>query len=248
MTHITRLLKNASHQSENAQPAVQSQRPPAPGGFGTERIAAFSDGVFAIAITLLILDLPVPGPEVLHGDPGTELNPYLLNLWPKYLTYVLSFVIVGIYWVGHHNTFFYIKRCDRILLWLNILFLLFIVFIPFPTALLGQYWYLQLPAIFYASTLIATGLSIQLLWWYATHNHRLVAKDIDPNLVRRARRRNLTGPVICLAAIAVSFLNVYISLFFFILVPIFYISPGRIDQHWMQNLHREIENLENKEH
>src|SRR5947207_2219217 len=131
MTYITRFMKNVSHQSENAQPEVQSQRPPAPGGFGTERIAAFSDGVFAIAITL-----------------------------------------------------------------------------------------------------IATGFSIQLLWRYATHNHRLVAKDIDPNLVRRARRRNLTGPVICLAAIAVSFLNVYISLFFFILVPIFYISPGRIDQHW----------------
>jgi uncharacterized membrane protein len=79
----------------------------------------------------------------------------------------LSFVIVGIYWVAHHNSFHYIKRSDRTLLWLNLLLLLCIVFIPFPTALVGQYPEQQISVVIYGGTLVITGLVLQLLWWYA---------------------------------------------------------------------------------
>src|SRR6266487_2888595 len=103
-------------------------------GLNTNRIEAFSDGVFAVAITLLVLNLQVP-----QLASANELVPKLSELWPKLLSYALSFVIVGIYWVAHHNTFHYIKQSDRNLLWLNILLLMCIVFLPFPTALLGQY-------------------------------------------------------------------------------------------------------------
>src|SRR6266566_9257307 len=192
-------------------------------GLSTNRLEAFSDGVFAVAITLLVLNLQVP-----QIASASELVPRLGALWPKLLSYVLSFVIVGIYWVAHHNTFHYIKRSDRTLLWLNILLMMCIVFIPFPTALLGQYPEQRVSVVIYGGTLVITGLVLQLLWWYATSGYRLVDREIDPRLVQRATNRNLAAPLIYLLAIMVSFLSVQISLIFFILVPVYYIFPGRI--------------------
>src|SRR5215471_8097703 len=208
-----------SEASENRQVA----------GLSTTRLEAFSDGVFAVAITLLVLNLQVPQITAI-----SELVPRLVELWPKLLSYVLSFVLVGIYWVAHHNTFHYIKRSDRNLLWLNILLLLCIVFIPFPTALLGQYPQQQVSIIIYAGTLVSTGLVLQMLWWYATSGYRLVDRDIDPRLVQRATRRNLTAPLIYLLAIGISLFSVQASLILFILVPLYYILPGQIDRHWVQ--------------
>lgn len=195
----------------------------------TSRTEAFSDGVFAVAITLLVLSIQVP-----QLDPSkvSQLVQELGNLGPKLLIYALSFVVVGIYWVAHHNTFHYIKRTDRNLLWLNILLLMCIVFIPFPTGLLGQYPTQQISIVIYGGTLVITGLVLQLLWWYATSNYRLVDTDIDPHLVQRATRRNLMAPLIYLLAIALSFLSIQISLIVFVAVPVIYIFPGRIDQHW----------------
>ncbi|GAC1390252.1 MAG: TMEM175 family protein [Ktedonobacteraceae bacterium] len=199
-------------------------------GLSTNRIEAFSDGVFAVAITLLVLNLQVP--QITSSLVSSELVPKLGELWPKLLSYALSFVIVGIYWVAHHNTFHSINRSDRNLLWLNILLMMCIVFIPFPTALLGQYPEQQISVIVYGVTLIITGLVLQLLWWYATSNYRLVSKEIDPQLVRMAARRNLTAPFIYLLAIGISFLSVQASLILFVLVPVYYVFPGRIDRHW----------------
>ena len=198
-------------------------------GLSTNRLEAFSDGVFAVAITLLVLNLQVP-----QIAAGSELVSRLGALWPKLLSYALSFVIVGIYWVAHHNTFHYIKRSDRNLLWLNILLLMCMVFLPFPTALLGQYPEQRVSVIIYAGTLVITGLVLQLLWWYATSGHRLVDRNIDPRLVQRATRRNLTAPLIYLLAIGISVFSVPASLVLFILVPVYYILPGRIDRHWAQ--------------
>jgi len=200
------------------------------GVLSTNRIEAFSDGVFAVAITLLVLNLQVP--QITSSLVSRDLVSRLGELWPKFLSYALSFVIVGIYWVAHHNTFHYIKRSDRTLLWLNILMMMCIVFIPFPTALLGQYPDQQISVIIYGGTLVITGLVLQLLWWYATSNYRLVGREIDLQLVQRAARRNLTAPCIYLLAIGISRFSVPTSLVLFILVPVYYIFPGRIDRHW----------------
>jgi uncharacterized membrane protein len=205
-------------------------------GLSTNRLEAFSDGVFAVAITLLVLNLQIPQLATV-----SELVPRLGALWPKLLSYALSFVLVGIYWVAHHNTFHYIKRSDRNLLWLNILLLLCIVFLPFPTAMLGQYPEQQVSIIIYAGTLVITGLVLQSLWWYATSRCRLVDRAIDPRLVQRATRRNLTGPLIYLLAIGISLVSVSASLVLFILVPLYYIFPGRIDRHWVQRPTSRIE-------
>src|SRR5215471_1130929 len=198
-------------------------------GLSTNRLEALSDGVFAVAITLLVLNLQVP-----QLTSGSELVSRLGALWPKLLSYALSFVIVGIYWVAHHNTFHYITRSDRNLLWLNILLLMCIVFIPFPTALLGQYPEQRVSIIIYAGTLVITGLVLQMLWWYATSGCRLVDREIDPRLVQRATRRNLMAPLLYLLAISISVFSIPASLVLFLLVPVYYILPGRIDRHWAQ--------------
>lgn len=202
-------------------------------GLTTGRITAFSDGVFSIAITLLVLNLQIP-----KGITSlTELLNRLQALWPNLMSYILSFVIIGIYWVAHHNMFHYIKRSDRMFLWINILLLMCVAFIPFPAGLLGQFSFVsqsslaKVAEIIYACNLILTNLTLSLLWWYATSQHRLVDQDIDPHFVNLVNRRNLTAPVVYTASIGLSFLNVYLSLIVFFLFPLYYIIPSHVDLH-----------------
>ncbi len=202
-------------------------------GLTTGRITAFSDGVFSIAITLLVLNLQIP-----KGITSlTELLNRLQALWPNLMSYILSFVIIGIYWVAHHNMFHYIKRSNRVFLWINILLLMCVAFIPFPAGLLGQFSFVsqsslaKVAEIIYACNLILTNLMLSLLWWYATSYHRLVDQDIDPHFVNTVNRRNMTAPVVYAASIGLSFLNVYLSLIVFFLFPLYYIIPSHVDLH-----------------
>jgi uncharacterized membrane protein len=184
---------------------------------GTERVTAFSDGVFAIAITLLVLDLKLPD-EPAHA--AGDLTAALLALIPSFYSWVLSFAIIGIYWMAHHRTFSYIRRIDGRLLWLNILFLLCISFIPFPTSVLGEYGDRRPAVVLYFGTLCATGLTSTLLWWYATRGHRLVDPNLDPRLVTYATLRGVTAVLIFLLAIAVSFLSPHVAVYCPLLIPV----------------------------
>jgi uncharacterized membrane protein len=105
---------------------------PAGSGLSPARVTAFSDGVFAVAITLLVLSLQPP--QLSDAVAAHHLARAVLDLWPKLLSYMLSFVIVGIYWVSHHNTFALFRRVDRALLWINLLFLMCVAFVPLPAA------------------------------------------------------------------------------------------------------------------
>jgi len=211
-----------------------------PAGLPTQRIEAFSDGVFAIALTLLILEVKIPPLASIAND--TALQTFLIKQWPTYLSYVLSVIVIGIFWVAHHGLFHYIKRADRKLLWLNILYLLCVTFIPFPAALLGEFSVYQTSVVLYGATLAITGILLNLMLWYATSGHRLVEPDIDPSLIRVAMIRNLIGPVIYSLAIAISFLplhffglnSVQLCFALYALVPVLYILPGRIDTYWRQ--------------
>jgi uncharacterized membrane protein len=224
---------------------IRFRRSQAVAGLTTGRITAFSDGVFSIAITLLVLNLQIPKltmQQLMEGG----LNDKVLALWPNLLSYILSFVIIGIYWVAHHNMFHYIKRSNRPLLWINILFLMCVAFIPFPAGLLGEYPSERISVITYACSLILTNLMLSLLWWYATGNHRLVDKDIDPHFVSLANRRNITAPVVYLVSIGLSFLNVYLSLIVFFLFPLYYIFPSHIDLHLTPTSHSEEKSKEHE--
>ena len=175
-------------------------------GRDRDRIVNLTDAVFAIAMTLLVLDLRVP--DLPEGLVDSELPAALLSLWPKYFGYVLSFVVIGTFWVIHHSIFRSIRRYDRTLLWLNFLFLMFVAFVPFPTSLLGEYGNHPLPVAIYAGTLAVGRLLLTAIHWYSARSEGLLDEAQDPGQVRFFMIRGLTIPVIFLLSIGVSFFSV----------------------------------------
>ena len=199
------------------------------GGLTTSRLEAFSDGVFAIAITILVLSIQVPNLSGIHSP--EDFSRQVGELWPKFLTYFISFVVVGIYWVAHSATFHYIRRTNRPLFWLNLLYLMGVSFIPFPTALLGSFYQYQLSIVIYAGTQVVTGGLFEIMVLYATYNG-LSNGPIDPNFIQRASFRNLMGPALYLVAIVVSYISIEVSLVLLVVVLALYILPGKIDRDW----------------
>lgn len=198
-------------------------------GLSTSRLETLTDGIFAIAMTLLVLNLQVP--QIPAALVAARLPHALEALWPRVLSFILSFVVVGVYWVGHHNQFHYIRRVDRSFMWLNILFLLAIAFIPFSAGLLGAYVRQQVVVAIYGLNLVAVGATLSLIWRYATTHHRLVDADLPPQAVRAGGRRILLGVGLYLLAVALAFINTWLSVAMYILVPLLYILPGRIDRY-----------------
>ncbi len=198
----------------------------------TGRIEAFSDGVFAIAITLLIIEIGVPH---LEGEPpGTTLPQALVGLWPSYLGYVISFLQIGVIWANHHNRFRLIERSDHGLLFLNIVFLMCVAFIPFPTALLAEYLEGSSPeretaGVIYTGTLAVTALFFTLLWLYAAAN-RLVDRGLDPSLLRAMTRRYLLGTVAYLLIFLLAFVNVAASLILVVILALLFVLPEPSDR------------------
>ncbi|MGA2784362.1 MAG: TMEM175 family protein [Candidatus Bathyarchaeia archaeon] len=198
-------------------------------GLGKGRIESLTDGIFATAMTVLVISLSVP--VISTPQISTELIVDLKSLFPTVLGYVISFVVLAAYWVRHHNMFHYIARVDGGLLWLNILFLLTVGFIPFSTALIGRYPLARLPVIIYGSNLIATGLSLHVLWVYSTNRKQLIATTLNERIVARVNILMLMGPLAYAAAIIFSFINTELSLAIYTIIPVFYIFLGIRRQH-----------------
>ena len=159
----------------------------------TNRLEAFSDGVFAIAITLLVLEIKVPTSVLALGNE-------LLKLWPSYLAYAVSFIVIGAIWINHHAMFDHIVRADHMLLLLNTIHLMFIAFIPFPTAVLADAFHTgtnePLATSFYSGVLTVIGVLVTIMWYYAAHGHRLIGDNISRDEAKRHGRRFLVGPVL----------------------------------------------------
>jgi uncharacterized membrane protein len=195
----------------------------------TARVEAFSDGVFAIAITLLVLEIQVPSPE--RTRQGATLLPALLRLWPSYLGYLISFVTVGIMWANHHALFVYIRRSDRYFLLINVLFLMFIAFVPFPTALLAEY--LPVPdgrrfaVATYSAFFVVIALAYNAVWWYAAAGDRLLDPHADRQAVETISRRFKIGPLSYAVSFGLAFINVWASLAVHGLLAAFYVLPER---------------------
>jgi uncharacterized membrane protein len=163
-----------------------------------QRLVFFSDAVTAIAITLLAIDLRVP--EIAVSAAAAELPRSLSQLGPRFLSFVISFAVIGTYWRSHHRYFQYIKRYDGRLMLLNMVFLFCIVLMPFVAGLFGQYYYLPLGLSVYAAAVAAIGLSVGGLWWYASWGHRLVDEDLDEQFIR-SRSISAAFPALFLASI-----------------------------------------------
>jgi uncharacterized membrane protein len=183
------------------------------------RLEAFSDGVFAIVITLLILDVHIP-----QDQPLT-----LASLWsagPHLLAFVLSFVIVGLYWVAHHSMLHFVKQVDRPLLWLNLALLLIIVFVPFPTALLGQHPDNLLAVTLYGVNLMLVNTAGTVMWLYATGRPHPTAHDATPALRAFIAKLHSAPILVYAVAIAVARWSVPAGLVLFAAVPVFFILPN----------------------
>jgi len=154
----------------------------------TGRFETYSDGVFAIAATLLVLEFSVTS--------GHDLGHQLLHLWPSYLAYVTSFVTIGIIWMNHHHTVSLIGRSDRTFLFINNLLLLTVAFLPFPTGLVGTYLQRdgeQAAALAYAGTLVVMAALHQVWWGYARVNRRLIADGTPDSALRAVDRAYVPG-------------------------------------------------------
>jgi len=190
----------------------------------TGRLEAFSDGVFAVAITLLVLDLKVAGP----GTRSSSLAHQLVHAWPAYATYVVSFMVIGIIWVNHHTLFVSVVHIDRTLLFLNLLLLMFVTVIPFPTVLFADYlrsggWDAKVAAAAYGGVMEAMGLSFSaVFWWIGTHPE-LLGDPRTPAIQRRAMRQFGLGSVVYLGTIGLSFISAPVALAAHFAIAVFYV-------------------------
>lgn len=183
------------------------------------RLEAFSDGVFAIVITLLVLDIHIP-----QDQPLTLAS--LSVVLPHVLAFVLSFVIVGLYWVAHHSMMHFVKQVDRQILWLNLALLLAVVFVPFPSALLGQHPDNLLAVTLYGTNLMLVNAGGTILWLYATGRPHPTTHDAPP-AVRGFIAKLHCAPIL-VYALAILLANWYVpaGLALFVAVPVFFILPN----------------------
>ena len=196
----------------------------------TTRLEAFSDGVFAIAITLLVLEIRLPATADAEGR--GSLGTALLQLWPTYLAYVTSFVTIAIMWVNHHSTFKTIRRADRPLLFLNALLLLAITFLNFPTAIVAEYFEkpdAQVAALFYSGTLFIINLVYNSLWWYVIRHPELLDSKISKELVQKFVRKYSISLLAYPVAFVIAFFNAQLSIILCLAAGIFFgvIMPQR---------------------
>jgi len=193
----------------------------------TARVEAFSDGVFAIAITLLILEIKVPH----HA--GVGLGRALLEEWPSYAAFVTSFATIGIMWINHHRLFTLIGRVSHSLLVLNALLLLGVSFVPFPTAVIAQY--LGHPgeraaAQFYSGSFVVIAIFFNALWRYASwpgHRRRLLRVVHDDPTVLAIHAQYRMGPIFYVVALALAFWDARASMATNLLLALFFALPPR---------------------
>ena len=192
----------------------------------TNRVEAFSDGVFAIAITLLILEIKVP----LQVGPG-HLASALLHEWPSYLAFLTSFFTIGVMWMNHHRLFTLIDAADDTLLALNLLLLLGITWIPFPTALLAAHLKIsgndRVAALVYSTSFFMMAIVFQVLWWYATHTPGVIPPEKEEEAARITKQYRW-GPVFYLIAILIALASGTAVLIWSALLAMYFAMPPRV--------------------
>jgi uncharacterized membrane protein len=185
----------------------------------TARLISFSDGVFAIAVTLLVFNLKVP--QIPPASVHQLLQGKIIAMLPNFTTYVLSFLIIAIYWTFHHHMLNMVTRMDTPFLWMNIWYLLMISFMPFPSMLIGSYPRETLSFIFYLCTVIGVGSLSMLMLGYASYKNRLINREHSLAIVKYLFYRQFTNIFIFLLAIPLAFFQLrWAEYYLFILFPV----------------------------
>jgi len=195
----------------------------------TFRIEAFADAVFAIAITLLVIEIRLPPHEEVLRIGG--VGPALLQLWPSYVGYAISFIVIGIMWANHHNLMKLVDRVDHGFITLTLLLLLCVAFLPFPTAVMADHLadrdtHEQAVAVaFYCGCFTVTALFYFLMWWHAARNRRLIASHVSDDAVRAITRAYVPGSLLYLTATLLAFVHVGLSLAIIVGLAALYMLP-----------------------
>jgi uncharacterized membrane protein len=189
------------------------------------RVEAFSDGVFAIAITLLVLEIAVPlGSE-------RDLIGALVALWPSYLAYAISFLTIGWVWIGHTAIIAHVVGIDRVLVRLNLALLMAVAFLPFPTKLMGEYLGKSEPervaVIFYGLLLLVIELLLAWMWRYVLEAKEIRHPDTSDDELEGVRRRMLPGIALFVVALGVSFVVPTVGVLFYLAISVFFLIPVR---------------------
>ncbi len=206
---------------------MSAPRLPVGGGFSTTRIEALADGIFAVAMTLLVLDVKLPDGELYKSN--HDLVERLLSLEHIYVIYLVSFIVLGMYWVAHHAAFHYIRYVDHSLLWINLIFLFLITSVPFGTDLLGSHNTLTFPYLYFGAKVLTLSGLLLLQVTYLRRHPELAQPSLTRAVVRRIVKRSAifaTVPVLSMAAV---FYNTRLALYIYLLLPIVHFLPGRID-------------------
>jgi uncharacterized membrane protein len=188
----------------------------------TERLETFSDGVFAIAATLLILEIQLP-------DAGSVTHE-LLHLWPSYLAYTISFLTIGIMWINHHSLFKQIDRVDRTFLAINVVFLMVIAFLPFPTSVLASHLHhdAKAAAFFYGLTNVLMALMFNAVWFYASIGRRLIRADADQRAISGISRAFRPGVPLYVLATLSALVSSWLALAFYAGLALFYLLESSL--------------------
>jgi uncharacterized membrane protein len=195
----------------------------------TFRLEAFADAVFAIAITLLVIEIRLPPHEEVLRIGG--VGPALLQLWPSYVGYVISFIVIGIMWANHHNLMKLVDRVDHGFITLTLLLLLCVAFLPFPTAVMAEHLAdpdaheRAVAVAFYCGSFTVTAMFYFLMWWHAARNRRLIASHVSDDAVRAITRAYVPGAFLYLTATLVSFVHVGLSLAIVVGLAALYMLP-----------------------
>lgn len=195
----------------------------------TFRLEAFADAVFAIAITLLVIEIRLPPHEEVLRIGG--VGPALLHLWPSYVGYLISFIVIGIMWANHHNMMKLIDRVDHGFITLTLLLLLCIAFLPFPTAVMAEHLADPDPheravaVAFYCGCFTLTAIFYFLVWWHAARGRRLIASHVPDEAVRAITRAYAPGSLLYLTATLLAFVHVGLSLAIVVGLAVLYMMP-----------------------
>jgi uncharacterized membrane protein len=192
---------------------------------GTGRLEAFSDGVFAIAATLLVLSFSV------GSVPGSELGTALIHLWPAYLAYATSFLTIGIIWMNHHHCVSLMARADRTLLFVNLILLMIVAFLPFPTKLVADYLRKdgeQAAALAYTGTFLVMAIVYNVWWRYASLGRRLIAENVPDSEIRAVDRAFNPGIPMYLVTFLVALASPVASVILTFLVAAFYLPSAAL--------------------
>ncbi len=181
-----------------------------------EHVISFGDAIFAFAITLMTLSIDIPDLPTTLSE--SQLINTLYDMYPQVESYIISFAVISIFWISYHQVFNFITRSHISMVYLNLLFLLLITFLSITTSLVIEYGSYQIPYVIYCVVVILASSLLALIWWHATKDYRLVDKGIHPLFVRGMMVNHLLVPFVFAISILVSFFNLDIAQYLWLVI------------------------------